>query len=119
MSLIRTLGGLALCTVVLAACEPGTSSGPLASQPTGTVESTLRQSQLQQMQADPGRAMQNPVAVSASPGVGGIERAGVGAGGAGAGAPTAVNPGVGGIERAGVGAPPTPVRRSRTQPAAQ
>jgi hypothetical protein len=112
MNVMRTLGTLgiaALATVSLAACEAGTSSGPLATQPTGTVESQLRQQQLQNIQSGANPGVQNPVATSV--GVGGIERQGVGAGSTAAGGVTGVNPGVGGIERQGVGAPPTPVRR--------
>jgi len=107
---LATLGVAALGTLALAACEPDRSSGPLATQPTGTVESTLRQQQLQNIQSGANPGVQNPLATSASPGVGGIERQGVGAGSTAAGGVTAVNPGVGGIERTGVGAPPTPTR---------
>lgn len=107
MNVTCRLGGLALVTLGLAACEPARNTGPLATQPTGTTESLLRQQQLQNAQQDPSRAMQNPVATGASPGTTGIQRApGTGTGGTGAGAPVQVNPGAGGIQRApGIGAP--------------
>jgi hypothetical protein len=107
MSVTRTLGGLALVTLLVAGCEPAKNTGPLSTMPTGTNESLLRQQQLRNIQQDPSRAMQNPTVTGASPGVGGIERAPTGgAGGVGAGAPIEVSPGVGGITRApGIGAP--------------
>ncbi|WP_165943558.1 hypothetical protein [Roseicella aquatilis] len=107
MNSICRLGGLALVTFGVTACEPANKTGPLATQPTGTAESLLRQQQLRNMQSDQGRAMQNPVATGASPGVSGIQRAPTGgSGGTGAGAPVEVNPGAGGITRApGIGAP--------------
>ncbi|WP_165943557.1 hypothetical protein [Roseicella aquatilis] len=83
MSVTRMLGGLALATLMLAGCETKPATGPLATQPTGTAESLLRQQQLQNIQSDPSRAMQNPTAVGANPGVGGIVREGTGTGGAG------------------------------------
>lgn len=106
--ILGTLGVAALGTLALAACEPGTSSGPLATQPTGTVESTLRQQQLQNIQSGANPGVQNPVATGVT--VEGIQRQGTGAGTTAAGGVTGVNPGVGGIERTGVGAPPPPTR---------
>ena len=76
MSFTRTLGGLALVTVLIAGCDTTPTTGPLSTMPTGTSESLLRQQQLQNAQQNPG--MQNPVATGASPGVGGIERAATG-----------------------------------------
>ncbi|MCB4820221.1 hypothetical protein [Roseicella aerolata] len=101
------LGGLALVVLGLAACEPSRQTGPLATQPTGTAESLLRQQQLQNIQQDRSRAMQNPTVTDVSPGAAGIQRAPTGGtGGTGAGAPVEVSPGVGGITRApGIGAP--------------
>lgn len=101
---MRILGGLALVTLLAAGCETTPSRGPLATMPTGTAESLLRQQQLRNAQQNPG--MQNPVVTGASPGVGGIERAPTGGrGNVTAGAPSEVNPGTTGIVRPGVGAP--------------
>ena len=88
----------------------GLRAGAAHRQPIGltpdTVQYQLSQEQLRSATGDPGRAQQNPVAIGASPGVGGIVREGTGTGGTGAGAPVSVSPGVGGIQRApGVGAP--------------
>lgn len=107
MSITRTLGGLALVTLVAAACEPQRAQGPLATMPTGTNQSVLRQQQLQNIQQDPNRAMQNPAVTGVNPGTTGIERAQTGGtGNVTAGAPTAVNPGTTGVvRRPGVGAP--------------
>jgi hypothetical protein len=104
--ILGTIGVAALGTLALAACQPDQSTGPLRTQPTGTAESLLRQQQLQNIQSGANPGVQNPVAVGASPGVGGIERAGTGAGSTAAGAPVAVNPGTTGIiQQPGVGAP--------------
>ncbi|MBD0271492.1 MAG: hypothetical protein ICV73_06135 [Acetobacteraceae bacterium] len=105
--MVRTYGGLALAALLIAGCESQQARGPLATMPTGTNESVLRQQQLQNIQQDRGRAMQNPPVTGVSPGVGGIERAGTGGtGNVTAGAPTEVNPGTTGIvRRRGVGAP--------------
>ena len=121
MPITRKIGGLAFGALLLAACTPGANDPFIGAPPQGTVQRDLRAAQAQSALGDPNRAQQNPVAVTANPGVGGIERApGTGTGGTGAGAPTAVNPGVGGIERAGVGAPQTqPVQRRRTRRPAQ
>ena len=75
MSFTRTLGGLALVTMLIAGCEATPpAASPIALTP-GTVEYQLRQQQLQNVQSDPSRAMQNPVVTGASPGAAGIERA--------------------------------------------
>jgi hypothetical protein len=80
----RVSGGLALAAILLAGCEPAPKPTTPISLTPGTVEYQLRQQQLQNVQSDPNRAMQNPVVTGASPGVGGIERAPTGgAGGAG------------------------------------
>lgn len=107
MKTYQGLGMLAAAGLLLAGCDTTPQRGPLATMPTGTTESTLRQQQLQAIQSDPNRAMQNPVATGANPGTTGIERAATGGtGNAAAGAPVAVNPGTTGIQRApGVGAP--------------
>lgn len=108
MSIGRTLGGLALVTLLVAGCEgQQRARGPLATMPTGTNESVLRQQQLRNIQQDPNRAMQNPSVTGVNPGTTGIERAQTGGtGGVGAGAPVAVNPGTTGITRErGIGAP--------------
>lgn len=108
MSAIRTLGGLALVALLTAGCQPQQARGPLATMPTGTRESVLRQQQLQNVQQDPGRAMQNPPVVGVNPGTTGIVRAPAytGEGSVAAGAPAAVNPGTTGITRQpGIGAP--------------
>lgn len=111
--ILGTLGVAALGAFALAACEAGAGGGagsaPLASQPTGTVESLLRQQQLQNVRSGANPGVQNPVATGVT--VEGIQRQGVGAGTTAAGGVTGVSPGVGGIERTGVGAPPPPVRR--------
>jgi outer membrane murein-binding lipoprotein Lpp len=75
MSSKRTLGALALVTLLVAGCDTTPKSGPLATMPTGTNESLLRQQQLQNVQSDPSRAMQNPGVTAVNPGAGGIERA--------------------------------------------
>ena len=105
--LLGTFGVATLGVLALAACEPGTSSGPLATQPTGTVESQLRQQQLQNIQSGANRGVQNPVATGVT--VEGIQRQGTGAGSTAAGGVDArnVNPGTTGIVRQGVGAPTT------------
>ena len=56
MSFTRTLGGLALVTLLMTGCDTTPKSGPLATMPTGTNESLLRQQQLQNVQSDPSRA---------------------------------------------------------------
>ena len=81
MSFTRTLGGLALATLLMAGCETTPKSGPLATKPTGTNESLLRQQQLQNVQSDPTRAMQNPGVTAVNPGAGGIERSTTGGAG--------------------------------------
>jgi hypothetical protein len=103
---MRNLGGVALIALLLAGCQPSQQTSPISLTP-GTVEYQLRQQQLQNVQSDPSRAMQNPTVTNVSPGAAGIERAPMGgSGGVGAGAPVTVSPGVGGITRApGVGAP--------------
>jgi hypothetical protein len=106
MSSTRTLGALALVTLLIAGCETKPSSGPLATMPTGTNESLLRQQQLQNVQSDPNRAMQNPVATGASPGAAGIERAATGGRGSAAGV-VAGQRTDGTIARPGTGAPTT------------
>jgi hypothetical protein len=84
MSYTRTLGGLALVTMLIAGCEATPPAASPISLTPGTVEYQMRQQQLQNVQSDPNRAMQNPVVTGASPGAGGIERAPTGgAGGAG------------------------------------
>ena len=107
MNFTCRLGGIALLILGLSACEPSRQTGPLATQPTGTAESLLRQQQLRNIQADPSRAMQNPTVTNVNPGAAGIERAPTGStGGTGAGAPIEVSPGAAGITRGpGVGAP--------------
>lgn len=106
MSLKHTLWTLSLVAAVTAGCETQRAQGPLATMPTGTRENVMRQQQLQNVQGDPSRAMQNPAVVGVNPGTTGIVREGTGTGGTGAGAPVAVNPGAGGIIRQpGVGAP--------------
>ena len=57
MSSKRTFGALALVTLLVAGCDTTPKSGPLATMPTGTNESLLRQQQLQNVQSDPSRAM--------------------------------------------------------------
>lgn len=104
MSSKPTLGGLALVTLLIAGCDTTPKQGPLATMPTGTTESLLRQQQLQNVQSDPNRAMQNPVALGANPGVGGIERAATGGSGSAAGA-VAGQRTDGSIARPGTGAP--------------
>ena len=81
MSFTRTIGGLALATLLMAGCETTPKSGPLATMPTGTNESLLRQQQLQNVQSDPNRAMQNPGVTAVNPGAGGIERSTTGGAG--------------------------------------
>jgi hypothetical protein len=106
MSATRIAAGLGLGVLLLAACQQQPQpASPIALTP-GTVEYQLRQQQLQNVQQDPSRAMQNPVATGV--GVQGIIRdPSTGAtGSSGAGAPVAVNPGTTGIVRQqGVGAP--------------
>ena len=78
---MRTLGGIALTTFLLAGCQADTSRGttPIALTP-GTPEYDMRQQQLRAIQSGANPGAQNPVVTGASPGVGGIERApGVGA----------------------------------------
>jgi hypothetical protein len=103
---MRTLGGIALATLVLAGCDyvtpQGSTGSPISLTP-GTVQEQLRQQQLQNAASNPG--IQNPLATGASPGAGGIERSGVGTGNASGGAVGAINPGTTGISRPGVGAP--------------
>ena len=86
MPLKCSLGGIALVSLLVAGFDsvtPARSTGPVALTP-GTVEYQLRQQQLQNVQSDPGRAMQNPAVTGVNPNVGGIERAPTGgAGGAG------------------------------------
>ena len=106
--MVRIFGGLALSALFVAACQPQQARGPLATMPTGTNESVLRQQQLRNMQQDPNRAVQNPPVVAVNPGTTGIVRepAYTGEGSVGAGPPAAVNPGTTGITRQrGVGAP--------------
>lgn len=127
MTVTRSIAPLGLVlagALALGGCEAQTGGGagaaPLAAQPTGTVESTLRQQQLQAIQSGVNQGTQNAPVTSASPGVGGIERAPGGATGgsvaAGGVNAATVNPGVGGIQRQGVGAPETSVRRARPRP---
>jgi hypothetical protein len=85
MSFTRTLGGLALVTVLIAGCETTPATGPLSTMPTGTAESVLRQQQLQNIQSDPSRVMQNPGVTAVNPGAGGIERATAGGAGSAGG----------------------------------
>lgn len=107
MSMTRTLGGIALATLLIAGCETERARGPLATMPTGTRESDMRQQQLRNIQQDPNRAMQNPPVTGVNPGTTGIERASTGGtGNVTAGAPAEVNPGTTGVvRRRGVGAP--------------
>lgn len=98
------LGGLGLLAMLVAGCDTTPKQGPLSSMPTGTTESLLRQQQLQNVQSDPNRAMQNPVATGANPGVGGIERAATGGSGSAAGV-VAGQRTDGTIARPGTGAP--------------
>ena len=103
---IRSLGAGAVAVLLIAGCDTTPSRGPLATMPTGTNESVLRQQQLQNIQSGANPGTQNPVVTGVNPGVSGIERAPMGGGGTvGAGTPTAVNPGTTGIVRPGVGAP--------------
>lgn len=119
MTVTRSFGPLGLVlagAIALGGCEAQTGGGagaaPLAAQPTGTTESLLRQQQLQNIQSGANQGTRNAPVTSASPGVGGIERApasstagSVAAGGVTSG--SQVSPGVGGIQRQGVGAPST------------
>ena len=75
MSFTRTLGGLALVTMLIAGCEAKPPAASPISLTPGTVEYQLRQQQLQNVQSDPSRAMQNPGVTNVSPGAAGIERA--------------------------------------------
>ena len=110
---IAPLGLILMGAIALGGCEAQTGGGagaaPLAAQPTGTVESTLRQNQLQNIQSGANPGMRNAPVTTASPGVGGIQRDPGGAGSVAAGGvnATQVNPGAGGIVRQGVGAPST------------
>ena len=74
----------------------------------GTVEYQLRQQQLQNMQSDPNRGMQNPAVTGVNPGVGGIERAQTGGTGGAGGAIGGLRTD-GTIQRPGSGAPSEPV----------
>jgi hypothetical protein len=105
MPFARAFGGVAVATLLLAGCDTTPKQGPLATMPTGTNESLLRQQQLQNARQTTG--MQNPAVTTVNPGAGGIERSTTGGmGNAAAGAPAAVNPGTTGIVRqGGVGAP--------------
>lgn len=104
MSSKPMFGGLALLCLLVAGCDTTPKQGPLSSMPTGTNESLLRQQQLQNVQSDPSRAMQNPLATGANPGAGGIERAATGGSGSGAGV-VAGQRSDGSIARPGTGAP--------------
>ena len=104
-AIARGSGGLALAVLFLAGCEPAKTTTPIALTP-GTVEYQLRQQQLQNMQSDTGRGMQNPAVTGVSPSVGGIERAPAGGtGGAGGNLGGIRTDGT--IQRPGAGAPST------------
>ncbi|WP_431271740.1 hypothetical protein [Dankookia sp. P2] len=81
MSFKRTLGGLALVTLLVAGCEATPPAPSPISLTPGTVEYQLRQQQLQNVQSDPSRAMQNPGVTNVSPGAAGIERSTTGGAG--------------------------------------
>ena len=104
MSFTRTLGGLALVTLLIAGCEAKPPAASPISLTPGTVEYQMRQQQLQNVQSDPSRAMQNPVVTGASPGAAGIERATTGGKGSAAGV-VAGQRTDGTIARPGTGAP--------------
>ena len=57
MSFTRTLGGLALVTMLVAGCEATPPAASPISLTPGTVEYQLRQQQLQNARTDPSRAM--------------------------------------------------------------
>jgi hypothetical protein len=103
-----SLGGIALASLLVAGCDsvtPAKTTGPSVLTP-GTVEYQLRQQQLQNVQSDPSRAMQNPAVTGVNPSVGGIERAPAGgAGGAGSAVGGLRTDGT--IQRPGSGAPPS------------
>jgi hypothetical protein len=102
MSFTRTLGGLALVTLLMAGCEATPpAASPIALTP-GTVEYQLRQQQLQNAQQNPGT--QNAVVTGASPGAAGIQRAPTGGSGSSAGV-VAGQRTDGTIARPGTGAP--------------
>lgn len=100
---MRMFGGLALAVLVLAGCETKPATGPLATMPTGTAESTLRQQQLQGAVSGANPGTQNPVATGANVGTTGIVRQGDGAGTVGGN--VAGQRADGSVERPGVGAP--------------
>ena len=108
MPFTRTLGGIALVSILAAGCSsltPAQNTGPIALTP-GTVEYQLRQQQLQNAQSGVNAGTQNPTVTNVNPSVGGIERATTGGAGSAGG-------NVGGlrtdgtIERPGAGAPST------------
>ena len=105
MSVIRHFGSLAVAALLLAGCEPAKPTTPIALTP-GTVEYQLRQQQLQNVQSDPSRGMQNPGVTGVNPSVGGIERAPAGGSG-GAGSTLGGIRTDGTIQRPGSGAPST------------
>jgi len=103
MPSMRALGGIALATLALAACEPKQPTGsPIALTP-GTREEQLRQLQLQGATSGANPGVQNPVATGRD--VSGIVRQGTGSGSTAAGT-SGMNPD-GTLIRPGVGAPPT------------
>ena len=118
MPFMRTLGGVALVSILAAGCNsvtPAQNTGPVALTP-GTVEYQLRQQQLQNMRSGVNAGTQNSAVTAINPSVGGIERAetgGVGSTGGNVGGLRTD----GTIERPGAGAPstqsvPTPRRRT-------
>lgn len=118
MPFMRTLGGLALVSILASGCgslTPAQTTGPIALTP-GTVEYQMRQQQLQNIQSGTNTGTQNPTVTGVNPSVGGIERAttgGVGSTGGNVGGLRTD----GTIERPGAGAPstqsvPTPRRRT-------
>jgi hypothetical protein len=79
---MRTLGGIALVTLLVAGCEASNNPvGPGSTLPTGTAESLLRQQQIQNAQQGANTGTQNPGVTTVNPGVGGIERAQTGGAG--------------------------------------
>jgi hypothetical protein len=103
MPSMRALGGIALVTLALAACDSATpKTSPIGLTP-GTREEQLRQLQLQGATSGANPGVQNPVATGRD--VGGIVRQGTGTGSTAAGV-GGMNPD-GTLIRPGVGAPPT------------
>ena len=103
MSFTRDFGGLALVALLVAGCEPARPTTPISLTP-GTVEYQLRQQQLQNMQSDTSRGMQNPAVTDVNPGAAGIERAQTGGTGGAGGAIGGMRTD-GTVQRPGAGAP--------------